>query len=193
MEKFIYYDVETTGFNTKESGITEIGAIYVEDDKVIDQFNVFINPNTYNKKIIIIEKALSFRGVTKETLLRYDSSKQSFNKFINWLDSKVNKFDKSDKLTLVGYNSDFFDYGFLREWFNDNNHKYFWSYFNYDKIDVFKLVKEFKLKDKYKLENNKLVTIAEHYEIPIKAHVAMDDIIATFKIHQKLLGELNGL
>ena len=55
MEKFIYYDVETTGFNTKESGITEIGAIYVEDDKVIDQFNVFINPNTYNKKIIIME------------------------------------------------------------------------------------------------------------------------------------------
>lgn len=187
MKKYFYFDLETTGYDSKENGITEIGALYVEDDKVIDELNLFVNPKTYNKDVVISQDSLDFRNITEADLRKYDSSKTSFKKLIKWLDSKVDKYNRDDKLTIVGYNSNFFDYPFLREWFNDNEHKYFWSYFEYEKIDVFKLVKEKNIKAKNNLTDNKLVTISEHYEIKLNAHIALDDVYATYKIHQKLI------
>lgn len=185
-EKIIYLDVETTGFSSSTNGMTEIGAIYVEDGEIKSEINLFINPYTYKKKVIVENKAISFRGVTEADLIGYDDSKVSFNKFIKWLDSKCNKFDRNDKLIFAGYNSDTFDIKFMIDWFVDNGHKYFGSYFGNETIDVFKLVKQNKIKKEFNLKNDKLSTIAEHYKIELNAHIAMDDIIATYKIHQIL-------
>jgi len=186
MKKRLYLDLETTGFNSYSNGITELGAIYVEDDVVVEGFNCFINPYTYNKKMVVVNEAISFRGVTEADLLGYATSKESFNDFIKWLDSICNKFDKKDKIQIVGYNSDTFDIKFLKDWFKDSGNKYYGSYFSHETIDVFNLVKKHKIKKEFNLKNDKLSTIAEHYNIEINAHIAMDDIIATYKIHQIL-------
>lgn len=43
-DRTVFLDIETTGLNPDTEGITEIGAIAVIDDRIIDRFHTMINP-----------------------------------------------------------------------------------------------------------------------------------------------------
>ena len=44
IREFIAVDIETTGLNPNKDKILEIGAVYFKEGKVIDTFNMLINP-----------------------------------------------------------------------------------------------------------------------------------------------------
>lgn len=44
-DSFVVFDIETTGFSSENDSIIEIGAVKIEDGKIIDRFNEFVNPN----------------------------------------------------------------------------------------------------------------------------------------------------
>ncbi len=43
-EKFVVFDLETTGFSPEHNKIIEIGAVKVENGKITDKFSTFVNP-----------------------------------------------------------------------------------------------------------------------------------------------------
>ena len=43
-QTFVVFDIETTGFSNTNDKITEIGAVKIENFKVVDKFSELINP-----------------------------------------------------------------------------------------------------------------------------------------------------
>ena len=43
-DRYVVFDLETTGFSAKSDKIIEIGAVKVENGKIIDRFSTFVNP-----------------------------------------------------------------------------------------------------------------------------------------------------
>lgn len=192
MSKSLYIDVETTGLDKTKAGLTQLAAIVVINGEEIDKIALDINPASYNREVEITERALEVTGKTLEDLANYPLSGQQFKKFIAFLDKHVNKFNKEDKFIPIAYNSQF-DMGFLQEWFIDNEHKFFGSYFTYKDVDVFGLVKV--------LAHLKLIPInpvggthtlgalCDMYGISLgdDAHDAIADIRATRELYQLLI------
>lgn len=184
MKKAFYFDVETTGLNPVEYGLIQVACI-VEYGDVSDSLVLDIDPYSYNKSIKVSDTALEVTNKTHEMLRSYPSSQQQFKKFINFLDKHINKFDKDDKFYPIGYNSTF-DMGFLTSWFEDNNHKYFGSYFHYKDVDVYKLycMLLYEL-DMPQTQNHKLGTLCKYFNIPLdNAHDALEDIKATKRLYE---------
>lgn len=178
--KALYFDVETTGLDATTAGLTQIAAILVINGEEIDSFNFDINPYTYPTKVDISEDALKVTNKTVGMLKKYPDQHEQFNNFLKFLDTHVNKYDKNDKLTPVGYNVQF-DMKFLQAWFKANNSNYFGSYFHYKDVDVFALAKLFQFVGAVDLPNHKLGTMCEYYKVDLgeNAHDALADIRAT--------------
>ena len=171
--KLIYIDVETSGLEPTVNGLVEIGIIY-EDTKLVLPINTF----TYNRDVKIDKEALEINGKTRRDIRSYPKSDVQFKKFISFLDGIVNKYDKKDKLKIVGYNVRF-DIDFIKNWFLDNDHKFYGSYFDHKYLCVFELVKHLNYVQKWDIENEKLPTLAEYFDIPHSPHDALSDIEAT--------------
>lgn len=186
--KAFYFDVETTGLDKTKAGLTQLAAIVVIDGVEVDQIALDINPASYNREVTIAQEALDVTGKTLEELANYPTSSEQFTKFINFLDKHINKFDKTDKFVPIGYNSQF-DMGFMQEWFIDNNHKFFGSYFQYKDVDVFALVKHLAFLGHINSDNHKLGTMCDLFEVSLgnNAHDAIADIKATRELYQLLI------
>ena len=44
MDSFVVFDIETTGFSSVKNHIIEIGAVKVENGKIVDRFSTYVNP-----------------------------------------------------------------------------------------------------------------------------------------------------
>ena len=183
--KRLYYDLETTGLKPEKHGIHQMSGKLVFDKdgaRHVEEFNFKVRPNP---KALIDEEALNIAGVTKEQVLSYPPMEVVFNQFISLLEIGCDRFNKSDKYHLVGYNNRGFDDQFLRGFFLQNNDNYFGSWFWSDSIDVMVLASKFFEEDRHKMPNFKLSTVASHLGIPIdenKLHDAMYDIYLTEEI-----------
>lgn len=186
--KAFYFDVETTGLDKTKAGLTQLAAIVVIDGVEVDKISLDINPASYNREVEISNEALAVTNKTLEELANYPLSKEQFNAFISFLDKHINKYDKTDKFVPIGYNSQF-DMGFMQEWFNDNNHKFFGSYFQYKDVDVFALVKHLAFLGHINSDNHRLGTICDIYGVSLgdSAHDAIADIRATRELYQVLI------
>ncbi len=45
-DSYVVFDIETTGFSPVKNRIIEIGAVKVEDGRIVDKFSTFVNPKT---------------------------------------------------------------------------------------------------------------------------------------------------
>lgn len=187
MKKILYIDTETTGLDKNKHGMRELAFIVEIDGEEVEKRLFKINPLTYNKKIEIDQEALEISNKTLEEITgdEYTASKECFESFIEMLDNYIDKYDKEDNFTISGYNTRF-DIGFLQEWFKDNDHEYYGSYFYHKELDTFALVKFLKYMDFIDTQNDKLETICKSYGIELDAHNALDDIKATKKLNELL-------
>ena len=182
--KKVFIDLETTGLDPLSNGIIQIGALY--EDEVLD---LRIQPFPDD---VITDEALELHGLTKEDLKQYMPPEKAKRVFTDWLDSKVNKYDRNDKLYFIGYNSHSFDSPFLRQWFLKNGDKYYGSYFWHPSIDIMLLTAYIAIGQRQKLENFKLVTVAKSLGYDIKEdelHDAVYDAKLTKYIFEILYNE----
>jgi len=183
--KKIWIDTETTGLNAKNiSGlqhhqIIELAAIC--DDRI---FHMYCKPKVQPYNYSEIEE---ITGITWEFLEENGVSEaELYQKFVSFLDRIVDRYDKTDKLMLSGYNTKF-DSEFIRSLFLKNNNTFYGSYFfslNYEVMSevAFLLVTEIlPLLPNYKLE-----TVCKEMGIKFKAHSAIEDIKATIKLNDKI-------
>lgn len=177
MSKLFFYDLETTGTNPGRHGIHQISGEIVIDGKSVETFDFKVQPNP---KAQIEDAALAVGGVTREQIMAYPPMGQVYTQLVTMLAKYVNKYDKTDKFHLVGYNNRGFDDNFLRGFFLQNGDNYFGSWFWADSIDV--LASTFLAERRAELPNFKLATVADFLGIDTtagKLHDASFDIFVT--------------
>lgn len=183
MSKIFYFDVETTGLDPQKNDIIQLGYIVEINGQVKKEGEFKLQPINY---ATINKAALEVNKTTIEDLKTYPQPQLVHRQIVSLLDKYVDKYNKNDKFIVAGYNVDF-DLGMFEEFFKKNNHKYFWSYFDYHKLDPITFIFMLEYKGLIKLESHKLVNVCKYFGIEINAHDALSDIKATRALIYKLM------
>lgn len=159
MEKYIVLDIETTGTKPLESDIIEIGAVYIEHNKVKEKFNKLVKPNE-----TISEYITGITGITNEMVKDAETIDRVLPEFITFCRG----------LPLVGHNIEVFDYRMLKV-----KAARLGMTLENDTLDTLIIAR--KMLDH--LPSRRLGDLCIHYDIDLlHAHRAYDDAYATFKL-----------
>ena len=159
--KFVVFDIETTGLSPEKDMITEIGAIKIEDGEIVDQFSQLINPQR-----IIPEKIIKLTGITNEMVRDKPTIEEVLPEFEDFIEDAV----------LVAHNASF-DAGFIRAQFAKMG-----KTLNNPILDTLELSRSLYPH----LKSHKLNVVAKHLNVNlINHHRAVDDAKATSEIFIK--------
>ena len=181
--KLLFFDLETTGVNPGKNGIHQISGMIEIDGVEQERFDFKVQPNP---KAIIEQEALDVAGVTLEEVQAYPPMGEIYSKLVSMLSKYVNKYDKTDKFFLVGYNNAAFDNQFLRGFFLQNGDNYFGSWFWANSIDVMVLASHHLAPRRHEMVNFKLGTVAKFMGVDVdneSLHDAFYDIYLTREIY----------
>ena len=187
--KLFLFDLETTGTDAVKNGIHQISGKIIIDGTVRQTFDFKVRPKDgaeYDPDALAVGK------VTEEQLKAYPSMQEVFPQVVAMLDQYVNKFNKSDKFYLLGFNNSHFDNGMFRQWFLDNGFKYFGSYFWSNSFDCMVLATPLLCDRRAAMKDFKQSTVAEAlgvYVDPAKLHDASYDIELCQAIYDKVCGK----
>ncbi|QES88829.1 3'-5' exonuclease [Rhizosphaericola mali] len=184
--KLFFFDLETTGVKYWKNGIWQIAGMVVIDGEIMETFDFKIQPN---KACEIEDEALKVGGITRDDLKSFITIEEGYSSIIKVLSKYVDKFNKSDKFFLVGYNNASFDNQFFRAFFVQNGDSYFGSWFWSSSIDIMCQAADFLKKERHLMKDFKLSTVADFLKIevdPDKLHDALYDIYLTKAIYDKI-------
>jgi DNA polymerase III subunit epsilon len=182
--KLFFFDLETTGVNPAKNGIHQISCEIVIDGITKEVHDWRVRPNP---QAIIEQEALDVAGVTKEQILAYPPMKDIYLQMIHTLSQYVDRYSRTDKFFLVGYNNASFDNQFLRGFFLQNGDQYFGSWFWANSIDVMVLATQYLMDRRAKMENFKLATVAKEMGVTMdesRLHDASYDLYLTKAIYE---------
>jgi DNA polymerase III subunit epsilon len=184
MDKIFYYDLETTGTDSKKNAIHQIAVGYLINGEIrYKEFKMCPFEGA-----IIDPKALEVGGKTEDEIKSYPPQNVVFLEFIMFLEGLIDKCNNKDKFHLAGYNIMAFDNQFLRNWFGMNGNNYFGSYFWSDSIDVMALASNYLRKHRATMLNFKQGTVAKKLGINVdesRLHDAVYDLEICIQIHKK--------
>lgn len=164
----IVLDLETTGLSPQRHKITEIAAVKIRGNQIIDEFQTLVNPGVPIPRFIT-----KLTGITNEMVENQPVIEDILPALKEFLGETL----------IVGHNISF-DYRFLQE--------NFWRHNNFlltnDTLCTMKLARRMHSD----LPSKRLGSICEHYGLTNEtAHRAMSDVIATHEVLNKMLERLN--
>jgi DNA polymerase III subunit epsilon len=175
MKKAFYFDTETTGLHPWHNDIIQIAVLIEINGEIKDEYVSTIKPFNIDN---VQEKAIEAHGYSIKQMSEFREPKIVYDELITLLSKYVNKFNKEDKFTPIGYNVKF-DCDFLNSFFKKNGDKYYGSWFNWKIVDPMYHLYTMDFRRKIALPNYKLATVCQHFGIPLTAHDALEDIKAT--------------
>jgi DNA polymerase-3 subunit alpha (Gram-positive type) len=165
INSYISIDLETTGLNPKLDRIIEIGVVKVVDGQIVDTFETLINPGRK-----LEERITDLTGITDADLADKPYMEDVLPELLAFV---------GDELPLLGH-SILFDYSFLKKAAVDRKLKFEkWG------IDTLKIARKYLPE----LEHRSLGYLCNFYQIPHKAHRALNDAEATHLLYQRLCQE----
>lgn len=169
-DKYVVFDLETTGLHANEGdSIIEIGAVKMQNGKIIDTYDKFIDPKTN-----LSDEIISITGITNEMLKGQLTEEEVVKDFISWIGD----------LPVVAHNAKF-DMSFI----NMAYLKYDLGRFENTVIDTLGLSRYLESNQRY----HNLATLVIRYNIPWdedKHHRANYDAKGTALIFYKMLEKL---
>lgn len=186
MNKIIFIDTETGGVNPEKAALIQLSGIIRIDKKDVEKFNFYIKPFENSE---VTEKALEVQGRTLEELKtdKYVEEKEVYKQFIKLLDKYIDKYDRTDKFIVAGYNVRF-DVDILKAFFQRHGNNFLFSYLDSSMLDPLYSIRLLQIAEVLPvLENNKLETWCKYFGIELKAHDSLEDIEATKKLIGKLI------
>lgn len=159
-------DLETTGISITTEKITEVGIMKVKNGEIIDEFEIFVNPEKP-----IPQRVVEVTNITDEMVKDAETIDKVFPKILEFVGDSI----------IVAHNASF-DVGFLK-----HNAKLLGYEFNNTYIDTLPLAKDlFPDLKKYKLGK-----IADSLGIEVDvAHRALADVDTTVKVFNVMLKKL---
>lgn len=190
MSKIAWIDVETGGLSAIKNPVLQIALLLEVDGKVIDKFTSYIQPLPQD---VVDQEALDVNGITREQIETFPSPLIVIRQLVNFLNLHVNKYDRTDKMVIAGYNVDFDD-KFLRAWFKKLNEKYYGSFFFWRRICVLNESVHYIVRKNLALPRGlKLAEAAEMFDVKVgKLHDALADITLTRNIYHEIGKRLFG-
>lgn len=185
--KLCFIDLETTGVKHWRNGIHQISGCIDIDNEIKETFDYKVKPFA---SALIEEEALSVSRVTREQVLSYPEMKEVYQSLCKLLGRYVDKYKKTDKFFLIGYNNASFDNQFLRAFFVQCNDNYFGSWFWSNSIDVMVLAAEYLKGKRHEMIDFKLKTVAAFMGIAVdesQLHDSSYDIELTRSIYKKII------
>ncbi|MBF1046411.1 MAG: PHP domain-containing protein, partial [Peptostreptococcus sp.] len=98
-QRFVVFDIETTGFSVTGDNITEIGAVLLEDGQIKDRFSTFVNP-----RMDIPYEVQELTNITNDMVEDAPPIEEALKKFMDFARDSI----------LVAHNADF-DTGFIAQ------------------------------------------------------------------------------
>lgn len=184
----MFFDLETTGVDLKKHGIHQIAGCFEVNGEVVEQFNIRVAPNP---KAIIEQEAMTICGVAEEQIRAYPEMGGVYREFCQMLSKYVERYSKTDKIWLVGYNNRSFDDNFLMAWFVQNQDTFFGAWFWTDSLDVLVLASQYLINRRREMPNFKLMTVARELGIDVdesRLHDALYDIELTRAVYRIVTG-----
>lgn len=190
MRKVLWMDTETSGTDEDRHAMLDLSVIIEIDREIISKKKFQIKPFSDD---ILDPQALEVNGYTEEMVKQepFLEPLEAHMQICGLWGSNVDKFEKSDKMYIGGFNVDF-DLRFLTKFFEKCQDKYLGSWINWRKLDPMPLVTVLEYLGKVQLPNLKLETLCDYYQIPIDAHDSMSDIMATRELFYKLINRNSG-
>ncbi len=171
-DEFIVFDLETTGLRAEVCGITEIGAVRVRGGEVVEEFDIFVDP-----EMPIPPEITELTGITQEMVTGAPKTKEAIQQF----------YDFCGNAPLVAHNANF-DAGFLKV-----HSKRVGLDFPYTYVDTLPLAKLLLPH----MKRYKLNLIAQELKLPpFNHHRACDDsrvLAGIFQCFVKMLQEQHGI
>lgn len=162
--KYIAFDIETTGLDSIYDEIIEIGAIKIEDNKEVEIFNTLIKPK-YGIDGFITE----LTGITNEMVKDAPSINEILPEFMNFIKDSI----------ILGHNVNF-DINFIY----DNLIKQDMVPITNDFVDTLRLSRKLLPE----LKHHRLSDLANYYNIDtIGSHRSLKDARMTIKIFENLI------
>lgn len=151
---YVVFDLETTGLDVLNEGITEIGAVKIVNGKLTEQFTTLIKPD-YK----ITEKNAELTGITEEMVKDAPKISQVLPDFLKFIEGAV----------IVAHNAEF-DVKFLKRFAHAEEYEVKNKVL--DTVEIARGTLPF-------LKRHDLHTIAEHFDIVFHHHRALSDAYAT--------------
>lgn len=185
--KILFYDLETTGVKPWRNGIHQIAGYLDIDGEVVEEFNLLVKPHPQAEMddvALNMAEHLKHPTMTPREVLNTFPDMATVHKHLtnDILGKHCNRFDKTDKIFLCGYNNSQFDNQFFRFWFEQCGDAYFNSWFWINPLDVMVLSTKYFLKERAQMPDFKLVTVARRIGMKVeedKLHDALYDISLT--------------
>lgn len=156
---YIIVDVETTGLDTFNDQIIEIGAIKYSEGEKVDEFSSLVKGE-------VSSFIVNLTGITNEMLEDAPPIKEVIKKFYDFIGNSI----------LISYNArfdgEFLNYALVRNHYIKLANPY---------IDVLTIARNL-----LALKDYKQKTVAAHYKIQYNSHRAMNDCEACNQIYQLL-------
>ncbi len=162
-DNFVVFDLETTGLSSRNNKIIEIGAVKIQNNKIVDTYNTFIDPEEF-----LDGKIIELTNITDEML----KGSPKFNEICD----EFRKFIKDS--ILVAHNAEF-DIGFLENAFRNEACE-----FNNPYIDTLELSRILNPD----IKSHRLGKLAKKYGVSlVNAHRAIDDAMATAEVFLRMI------
>lgn len=163
--EYVVFDLETTGLDTENDSIIEIGAIKVRDGEVVEEFNELINPG-----FSIPLEITRINGIDNSLVRDADYPPNVLNRFHNFI---------KDVDFVLGHNAKRFDYPFIVSSFRRHGIKF-------DGVMCKDTVWMARAKLR-RLRGYSLKALCEQFGIiNQQAHRALSDVYATYEVYKHL-------
>lgn len=183
-----FYDLETTGLEPGVHGIHHISGLIEVDNEIKEKFDFKVCPFP---GAVLDEEALKVGRVTAEQVLAYPKMESVYKKILIMLSKYADRFDRTEKLFLAGFNNATFDDPHFRKWFEQNGDTFFGSWFFGEALDVRVLAAQYLLDRRADMPSFKLKRVATEVGIVVdesKLHDAEYDIYLTREIYRIVTG-----
>lgn len=184
----LFYATKTTGVDHRKHSIIQLAGMIEKDEIVVDRFNYLIKPHP---KALIDKEALNVNKKTIGEIMQYPDMEVVLKQFKLKLGEYVNRFDKRDKMMLVGFNNNAFDNYFLRKMFELCGDQFFNSWFYGNTLDVSVLASQYLLDRRPGMPSFKLKRVALELGLNVdedKMHDALYDVEITREVYRIVTG-----
>ena len=161
MNSYVSLDLETTGLSPKLDKIIEIGAVKVKEGEVVAKLSEFLCPGRK-----LEEKTIELTGITEADVCNAPEAAEVIPRLIEFCED----------LPLVGHRI-MFDFSFVKHAAVNLGLE-----FEKEGVDTLKISRACHPE----LDSKKLTAMCEYYKIPLRAHRAYNDALATSQLFQCL-------
>jgi DNA polymerase III epsilon subunit-like protein len=183
-------DLETTGLTPGISKIIQMTwVVYDKDYKTTNEFSTLIQPYDSDLKLIEeaintgnpegplkeIKAAMHVNQIKVEDLKKAPTTMEVRNDFLKWWEDILDR----EKIYPLGHNFDAFDRQFLKIFFGIKQLNQILHYKSRNTDQVVRFLKDTGYFPS--LENTKLVTCCDYFDLPHKAHDSYGDVYAIKK------------